>query len=139
MAEPNANNYSIFAVNQRSDGGVVTLANPIATPALANLVLVWTSGANGSLLSSVRARPRANIGDAQLQLYGSTDNGATLRLIDTTKLTGWTSATTTEASKGDFGYTRDNPLPTGPGEKIYAGSAVALSGGIAFRTEGGDL
>ncbi len=66
MAEPNANNYSIFAVNQRSTAGSSRSPIRSRTPALANLVLVWTSGANGSLLSSVRARPRANIGDAQL-------------------------------------------------------------------------
>ena len=139
MAEPNANNYALFAQTQRSDGGLVTAANPIATPAVANLALVWTSGALGSLLSSVRCRPRATISDAQIQLYGSTDNGVTLRLIDTAKLSAWTSATTTDASKGDFGYTPDLPLRTRPNEKIYAGSAVALSGGIDFRTEGGDL
>lgn len=132
-------NVALFAANQRSDGGLVTAANPINNPAVGNLVLVWTSGAQGSLLSSVRARPRATIGDAQLQLYGSTDNGTTLRLIDVAKLTGWTSATTTEASKGDFGYTADAPLRTRANEKIYAGSAVALTGGIDFRTEGGDL
>lgn len=139
MAEPNANNYAVFAVSQRSDGGLVTAANPIATPAVANLAKIWTSGTQGSLLSSVRARPRATIGDAQLQLYGSTDNGVTLRLIDTTKLPGWTAANTTEASKGDFGYTPDLPLRTRANEIIYAGSAVGLSGGIDFRAEGGDL
>lgn len=136
---PTDANYAIFAQTQRSDGGVVTAANPLAAPAVANLALVWTSGAKGSLLSSVRARPRANMSDMQLQLYGSTDNGVTLRLIETAQLKGWTAATTTDTSKGDFGYTADAPLRTGPNEKIYAGSAVALAGGIAFRTEGGDL
>lgn len=132
-------NVALFAVNQRSDGGLVTAANPIAAPAVANLALVWTSGALGSVLSSVRARPRANMSDMQLQLYGSTDNGVTLRLIDATKLAGWTAANTTEPSKGDFGYTADAPLRTRANEKIYAGSAVALTSGIDFRTEGGDL
>lgn len=136
---PTDANYAKFAQTQKTDGGLVTAANPIAAPAVANLALIWTSGAQGSLLSSVRARPRANISDAQLQLYGSTDNGVTLRLIDTTKLAGWTAANTTEASKGDFGYTADAPLRTRALEKIYAGSAVALAGGIDFRAEGGDL
>lgn len=133
-------NLATFAGFSKGAQAVVTAANTaLDSPTAANLALIWTAGANGSLVSRLTAVPRDTIAAAQLQVFSSTDGGTTYRLIDTAVLAAWTLATTTAASKADFGLTVDAPLRLAPSERLYVGSAVALTKGISFRAEGADL
>lgn len=133
-------NLATFATGSKGASAVVTAATTaLDAPTAANLKLIWTAGASGSLISKLQAAPRDTIADAQMQVYSSTDSGTTFVLVDTAKLSAWTLATGTAASKADFGYTPDVPLRLAAAERLYVGSAVALVKGIAFRAEGGDL
>lgn len=136
-----ASNLALFVKSLFSATAVVTAATTdTSAPVAGNLALLYTaSSANGelgALISRVTAKPRATIAAAQLQLYRSLD-GATFTFIEDALLTAYPGGTGVAAPKADFGYTRDNPLQLAPGERLYAGSAVALAAGIVFRAEGG--
>jgi len=104
-----------------------------------NAVLLFTAGANGSVVYAVRALPRATVTATQLQLYRSPDAGVTLQLIDLALMAAYTMAQTTSTPKNDFGYTETAPLRLKPTERLYAGIGVALAGGIVFDAMGEDL
>lgn len=98
-----------------------------------NAVLLLTAGANGALLQSLDAIPRATVTASMLQLYSSTDGGTTLILVKSVLMAAHTVAVTTAIPSTDFGYTESAPLRLAPNEKLYVATAVALAGGIVFN------
>jgi hypothetical protein len=107
----------------------------------ANSVLLFTAGANGAIVYSIKAIPRATVTATQLQLYKSSDAGVTLSLFDLALMAAYTMAQITAPvpAKTDFGYAEATPLRLEPGERIYCGIGVALAGGIVFDAMGEDL
>lgn len=103
----------------------------------ANAVLLFTAGANGSLLKSVKAIPRATVTATQLMLFLSNDGGTTLTLLPFNALmAAHTVAVTTAIPATDLGV---SGLRLSPNDEIYAAIGVALAGGIAFTAEGEDF
>lgn len=135
---PVAQNKVVTAQGLNTGQAVCTAAKSTYNDA-ANAVLLYTAGANGSVVYSVRALPRATVTATQLQLYRSSDAGVTLLLFDLALMAAYTMAQTTSTPKNDFGYTETAPLRLEAGERIYAAIGVALAGGIVFDAMGEDL
>jgi hypothetical protein len=102
-----------------------------------NAVLLLTAGANGGVLYSLRALPRANVTASQLQVYRG--DGTTYNFFNAAVMSAYTFTDTTAPVPTDFGYSETNPLRLGPGEKLYAATRVALGGGIVFDAHYEDL
>lgn len=128
----------VFSQSVKSAQCVCTSAKTTYTD-ITNAALLVTAGANGSVVYSVKAVPRATVTATQCQLFRSPDAGTTMNFIDAATMSAYTMATTTSPSKTDFGYTEAIPLRLGPNERLYAGTAVALAGGIVFDAQYEDL
>jgi hypothetical protein len=100
-----------------------------------NAVLLMTAGINGAVVYAIRALPRATVTATQLQIYRSPDAGVTYNLADTATMSAYTFANTTSPTKTDFGYTESIPLRLASNERLYAGIAVALAGGVVFDAQ----
>ena len=102
-----------------------------------NTAVLITAGANGARVTRVSAIPRETVADTQLQLYRDGDgSGTNKRFFRSAKMASYTMASGTEAPITDFGYSDDNPLILGAGEKVYA--ATALTKKITFNAEWAD-
>lgn len=122
----------------KSAAAVCTSANTDYTDAAANAVKLVTAGPNGARLTRLQAIPRATVTASQLQLFRSTDGGATRRLFRTHLLPAQTMSATTEMALTDFGYSDANPLLLSADEEIYVATGVATAAGICFTAEWGD-
>lgn len=125
-----------FAQTPKTADAVVTaaLAN-LGTDAPANLSLLMTAGANGSIVTRLSASPRATITAAGLYLFIMRD-GVTFRLKDSVTMAAQTVAATSGITPTPFpNYAESKPLRLGAGEKLYVGSQVALAAGIVFSAE----
>lgn len=118
-------------------------ADAVATAALTNLttdaptgqVLLMAAGANGSILTRLAAMPRATVTATGLCLFICRD-GVTYRLKDSVTMAAQTVATTGGIAQTLFtNYSETRPLRLGAGDKLYAGSQVALAAGIVFAAE----
>ena len=122
----------VFAQAQRVAMAVCTAAKTTMNDA-ANAVLLATAGANGSLVTTLTAIPRATVTATQCQLYVSGDGGTTLNLVQTMLMPAYTLAQTTANAATDFGFSDYAPLRLGPNDRLYVAIGVALAGGISFR------
>ncbi len=124
-----------FAQTPKNASAVVTDASASLdglTPT--NTVLLLTAGADGALLTRLRAIPRATVTASDLLLWVSLDGGTSKYLLDSVLMAAHTVATTTAIPMTSFSsYTEDAPLRLEAGAKLYVGSAVALAGGIVFN------
>jgi len=102
-----------------------------------NTTLLMTAGANGGRLTRLEALASATQAATQVQFYRSVDAGVTKTLLRAVAFPAYTLATTTTSPVLDMGYSDDNPLILAPGERIYEGSAVAVTGLIG-RAEWAD-
>jgi hypothetical protein len=112
----------------------------------ANAVLLFTAGANGSVIYRLTALPRGTVTATQLQLYRSPD-GVIMNLIRLGLMPAYAMAQTTIPAFGtapfadvvDFGYSESVPLRIKAGVQLWAGIGVALAAGIVFDAQGEDL
>lgn len=102
-----------------------------------NTTLLMTTGANGGRLTRLEALANATQAASQAQFYRSTDGGTTKTLLRAKAFAAYTLTTTSEIPVTDCGYSDDTPLILAAAEKIYVGSAVAVTGMIA-RAEWAD-
>lgn len=102
-----------------------------------NTVLLATADASdGSIITDLKATPRATAAPNVLAIWGSKDSGTTMYLIKQITVSADTISTTDAAITIDFGFTLDAPLFLAPTERIYCGIMVAdpASGWVfAFR------
>lgn len=126
-------NSLVTPQNVRRAAAVCTAAKTTYADAT-NAVKLADAGANGSLVKSVKALPRATVTATQLQLYASPDNGTTMHLIDSVLMAAYTMAQTTAVPVTDFALiSNDAPLRLGAGDSLWVAIGVALAGGIVFR------
>lgn len=125
-------NDPIFAQAVASFAAVCTTAKTTYGDST-NAQLLYTAGAQGALITRLKARPRATVTATQLQLYRSPDSGTTLYLVDSVLMAAYTLAQTTAVPATDFGFTADAPFKLGPDERLYVGIGVTLAGGIVFE------
>jgi hypothetical protein len=117
---------------------LTTLTGGITTDSVTNSALLYTAGAEGSLVTSISAIPRATVTATVIYLFITTD-GTTLRLLDTILLPAQTLSTTAAVTLSSFtNYTEDYPLRLKANEKLYAAISVSLSSGIVVEARGMD-
>ena len=125
-----------FAQTPKTSSAVATLAGAITGDAPTNTVLLVTAGADGAILTNVRAMPRATVTASSLTLYISSDGGTTQRMIDSALMSAYTQATTTLTPVTSFsGITETTPIRLAAADRIYCQSEVALAGGIVFTAQ----
>lgn len=125
-----------FAQTPKTATAVTTGAATVGTDTPTNTVLLMTAGADGCIVTSLAAMPRATVTASSLLLYISKDNGTTQRLIDSELMGAHTVATTTAIPETVFSRISESaPLRLEAGDKLYVGSQVALAGGIVFKAE----
>lgn len=133
-------NTPAFVQSLRAAQAVITGANTDRASPGANIATLFTAGAEGSNIVGIWALPRATVTATELQLYLSTDGGATKIYLDSALMSAHTVANTTQVPATLFGrYSEDAPLYLPAAAILYAGAAVALAGGIVFTAIGGDL
>jgi len=131
-------NTAVFPQNPVISTALVVAADDL-TSAPANTLLLVTAGVNGAEVSSVTAVPRATVADSCLHLFVSKDTGTTKILIGSVLMSSHTVANDTAIPVTDFGYTETLSILLGANDRLYAGSAVALSAGLAFTALSVDL
>lgn len=125
-----------FAQTPKTSSAVTTLAGAITTDTPTNTVLLVTAGADGAILTNVRAMPRATVTASSLVLYISSDTGTTKRMIDSALMAAYTQAATTLTPVTSFaGITETAPIRLAAGDQVYCQSEVALAGGIVFTAQ----
>lgn len=125
-----------FAQTPKTATAVATAAATVTTDAPANTVLLLTAGADGAIMTRLRAMPRATVGATSLLLFISSDAGTTKRLIDSELMPAATMSTSTQINDISFGnYNEITPLRLGANEQLYVGAQVALAAGIVFAAE----
>jgi hypothetical protein len=118
---------------------VCTAAKTAPYSGTTNTVLLFTAGANGSLVKKLKAIPRDTVTATQCQLYLSKDSGVTMSLLNMATMAAYTAAATTSPTPTDFGYTAADPLRLSATDRLYVAIGVALANGIQFIAETEDF
>lgn len=111
--------------------GSLTGDSPTNTHALV------TAGAEGAIVTSITAIPRATVTATALYLFISKD-GTTKRLLKSVLMAAHTVAATTEIPVADFGYSETEPLRLEAGDQLFVGVGVTASSGIVFTAQSTD-
>lgn len=122
-------------------------ANPTAAVGSAtgttptNTVLLLTADpSDGSIITELKATPRATSAANVLAIWGSKDGGTTKYLLKQVTAAADTVSTTDPATSVDFGYTIDAPLFLAAGESLYCGIMVAdPASGWVFEARGRNM
>lgn len=125
-----------FAQTPKTATAVATAAATVGTDAPTGTVLLMTAGADGCIVTSLAAMPRATVTASNLLLFLSKDGGTTKLLIDSELMAAQTLATTTAIAETVFSrISESSPLRLEAGDKLYIGSQVALASGIVFTAQ----
>ena len=129
-----------FAQDTKIGTAVATLAGTIDTDTPTNTVLITTAGADGALLTSLSAIPRATVTATALYLFVSNDGGTTKRLLDSALMEAHTVAATTAIPVTDFAnISETTPIRLEANDELYVSSGVALADGIVFTAQTTDF
>lgn len=121
----------------RSAVGNLSTANTVYSASPTTPLLLVTAGANGARLTRLAAIPCESVTTPnQLQVFRSSDAGATKLFADSALMATYTMAQSTEAPTTDFGYSSDNPLILGANERIYVAQGQPKS--VNFIAEWAD-
>ena len=133
-------NTAAFAQTTKTGTAIVTGVDDLTSAPANTILLVTVSAIDGGLLTGVTAIPRATVTASSLHLFLSKDGGTTKILLDSELMEAHTVAATTAVPETIFAnFTEDAPFRMEAGDSIYAGSGVALAGGIAFTAEWSDF
>ena len=128
-----------FAQTINNSNCVLTTAGAVNSDTPTNTVLLYTAGAEGSIITTIEAMPRATVTATAIYLFSSTDGGTTQRLIDCVLMVAYTFALTTATPSTIFtNYTEDYPLRLKAGERLYVSTGVSLASGIVVEARGMD-
>jgi hypothetical protein len=125
---------------------ILTAAKAAPLSGSTNVVLLFTAGANGSIVHGIAAIPRNTLSSAaHVAVYHSTDSGTTNNLCAIGLLGAWTFSATTAptplalANLNGAAISVTNPLYVPAGGKLYASTSQALADGILVTANGVDL
>ena len=129
-----------FAQAPKIGTAEATAASVITTSAPTNTLLIATAGADGALLTSLTAMPRATVTASGLYLFISQDSGTTKMLVESVLMEAHTVAATTAIPVTDFtNISETTPIRLEAGDELYVATGVALAGGIVFKSETTDF
>jgi len=97
-----------------------------------------TAGAEGAIVTRLRAIPRATVTATALYLFLSKD-GTDKYLILTKLLPAVTVDSTSDNPSVDFDFSETEPLRLEAGDQLFVGIGVSVGGGIAFSTQFSDF
>lgn len=109
---------------------VLTTAKTTPLSGGTNTVLLFTPGANGSIVVGIAAFARATCTAATVAIYTSTDSGTTNNVVAIGAMAAWTFAATTAptplnlANLNGTAISATNPLYLPNGTKLYASTGV---------------
>lgn len=130
-----------FAQTVNNSNIVLTTATGgITSDTVTNLGLIFTAGAEGSLVTTITAIPRATIAATVVYLFIASDGtGAVARLLDSILLPAQTLSTSSAVNLSTFtNYTEDYPLRLKANDRIYAAISVTAASGIVITARGMD-
>lgn len=133
-----------FIQAQNTNAVVLDTAGTNNTDTPTNTELLFTAGADDSLVASISAMPRATVTATALSLFRSSDAGTTKRIVGSVLMEAHTVAATTAIPVTVFLHldgtpiTRDNPMEMQAGDTLYVNAGVSLAGGIVVNCTGGD-
>jgi hypothetical protein len=139
-------NTAAFGQAPNIGQAILTAAKSAPLSGSTNVVLLFTAGANGSLINGIAAIPRNTLSAAaHIAIYHSTDSGTTNHLCAIGLLAAWTFAATTAptplalANLNGTVIAATNPLYVPAGSKLYASTSQALADGVLVTANGVDL
>ncbi len=139
-------NTAAFGQAPNIGQAILTAAKSAPLSGATNVVLLFTAGANGSLVNGIAAIPRNTLSSAaHVAIYYSTDSGTTNNLCAIGLLAAWTFAATSApaplnlANLNGATISIANPLYVPAGMKLYASVSQTLSDGILVTANGVDL
>lgn len=116
----------------------LTGAGSVADGNPTGAVLIGTAGAEGAILVSLSAIPRASVAATALWIWSSTDGGVTKMLIASALMPVYVLAATTQNKPTAFAHpdgtviSESAPLRLAANERLYGGMGVALPSGVVF-------
>lgn len=127
------------AFGQTPNHGAAVLTTAKTTPlsGSSNVVLLFTPGSNGSLVTGIAAIPRATGTAAVIAVYTSTDSGTTNNLVAIGTLAAWTFSATSAPTPLNLTHLNGvvisptNPLYLPSGTKLYASEGVTQDAVVA--------
>lgn len=135
-------NTAVFAQTPKTASATVTAAynltgaSSVADDGALNTVKLLTAGADGSLVTSVRALPRATCTATQVAVFiRKAADAATMRKF-LTSMTIPAQSVTTTAGVTEFAFplfSEATPLRLEADDELYVGQAVAQAIGINFH------
>jgi hypothetical protein len=122
-------------------GSVTATAANTALDGSGTVYTIVTAGADGAIVTSLKALARATVTATACRLFVSTDGGATKQLLDDKLMAAHTIANTTSQTPVTFinKLNPDDALRLPANAILYGSIAVALAGGIQFSAEYTDL
>lgn len=95
-------------------------------------------GTRGGLIKSLTAIPQGTVssGGVQLLLMTTIDGAVTYRLKRSVLMPAYTFSTTSQVPLTDFGFTEAAPFRLAGGERLWIGTSLTITGGVAFHAEG---
>jgi hypothetical protein len=129
-------NSIITPQTPKSGTVVATTANTTYTDVPTNTVKLVAAGPNGARVTRMSAVPRETVTDCQLQIFRSSDAGATKRFFNSARMAAYTMVQTTAAPVTDLGYSEDNPLILAANEEVWVG--VGITKAVVFTAEWAD-
>jgi hypothetical protein len=105
----------------------VATANTTFTTSPTNTALLVTAGSNGGRLTKLVAIPCETVTASNLQVYRSTDGGATKYLGQCQTCGSDTVSGTDGPTTVDWGYSDSNPLILQANERLYVATGISKS------------
>jgi hypothetical protein len=128
-------NTAPFPQTPRTKTAVITGATAAADDAPANTVELLTAGLDGAIVTKVSAMPRATATASNLVLFLVKQGTTEKRMVSSALMAAHTVSATAATPRTSFEYTAIDPLRLEAGDKLFAGTMVALAGGIVFTAQ----
>ena len=125
-----------FAQTPKTGFAECTAVSVLTSNTPTNTVLLATAGADGCIVTSVKAIPRDTVTATGLYLFISDDGGTTKMLVDSELMEAHTYAETTEIPETSFSKISETvPIRLEAGDELYVAIGVATTNGIVFKAE----
>ncbi len=135
-------NTAVFAQTSRTSSATATAAysltgaSSLADDGALNTVKLMTAGADGALVTSVRAIPRATVTATQAAIFirKATDVGTMRKFLTSVLVPAQSVSTTAAVTEYAFSlFSEASPLRLEAGDELYVGLAVAQASGVNFH------
>ena len=124
-----------FAQTPKTSSVVSTVASTGIDTLAPTGVLLCTAGAEGAIVTSLKAIPRSTCASTRLYLWRATTGSSDKYMLGSTSIGAYTTSNADAPSQADFGFTEDLPLRLAAGDSLYVGIAINTTDGIVFNVQ----